>query len=62
MSGDQKIVCRMRPWWPLAFAMLAGFGFALLMGWGISVACLVAVGVNVIAAFLPPRRFGRWTE
>lgn len=62
MSGDRRIVCRPRPWWPSAVAMLAGFGFALLMGWGLSVACLVGVGVNVITAILTPRRFGRWTE
>lgn len=66
MGGDDGIVCRPRPCWPQTVAMFVAFGFAWLMGWGLSVACLAGVAVNAIVsaivALVTSRRPGRWTE
>lgn len=62
MTADKNIVYRGPPWWPPVVAMLVTSCLAWLMGWGLSVACLVGVAANVIVALLTPRGPGRWTE
>ena len=62
MPGDKQIVYRGPPWWPPVLVIFVAFCLVWLMGWGLSVACLVAVVANVIVTILMPRRFGRWTE
>jgi hypothetical protein len=58
MTDEKRIVHR-GTWWPERVVPLVAFGFAMLMGWGPSVAIGAALAAALIAAFVRPRGPGR---